>query len=568
MNKLFLLLIIFFGNCSVTQPVIVSSTKDTIYINRIVTDTFSIVKHDTINSIIKDTTVLKLFILSDTTNHIITLSPSIGDSYEMIQNAINFCIQNPGYKIHLTNGNFYISKPLIAANIINGIYHQVTINIEGFTNAKNTPSQNTTNIIPTFNNTFAIGIQQGKGCIIKNILFQGKFTFPNALMPIQIDTLNFINWTDGQASNNITSPYSAIVIDPFSDSTLYDNIIHLMYEGLHSYYLPKMSPSGSTAINIEGCGISNFVVGIMVTPSYQQNGELINVNDCRIDYCRSSYAFTQAQSKANTINDLECWGGTHTVLDGYNYGAHKGDGATCPIVNVINIAGAVHQLINAYSNTFPISIDNVYAEGLFKIGSSGGGAGTHFNNFQIDFQVEANNVPSPDYYYYGFNTYWTNCMLRVYGTNDRIVLNGSRNYFYGGAMSTPPICRNLWLPLDNISYYPPIFSNVFMYYSNFMLNSNNYDSIISLSQKTMIVVDRSTFNGYFIDSNIGEINIGDLLLTSNNYTDQLTGIFSYEYPLGYVSNIGHDTIYLKNIGVGIENGQYFPVSVAKTKNIF
>jgi hypothetical protein len=492
----------------------------------------------------------------------IHVHPLAGDNWQMLQGAIDFCINNPGYELTLESGNYFITRPLIIAKISNGQYQQVSLAIRGSHYAKNTPGQYTANIICVFTYGFGIGIQLGKGVEIRNISIQGQYTFPNSLNLLQLDTLSSAEWNKGVGSNP-TSPYAGIVIDPFSDLTNYDSV-HLMYKGLESYYLFNMNRSGSTAINIAGCSIQNFLVGVMVTPSNQQNAELINLSDSHIEKCKSAYAFTQAQSKTNIVYDLECWGFVRTVFDGNSYGFGHGDGATCPYVDIVNIAGGVYQILDAYSNTFSISMSHIYAELLFRIGFTGGFAGAHFSDWQIDFG-SSSGFPSPDCWYFGTDITWDNCMLRVYGEDTRIILNGVNSVFNGGTMSSPPICRvdpqdNVWTVPQS---HPPTFNHVrTYYYPNKWINSNDYDSVKLVSNKTVVHVDRSNFNGYFIGS--AGVNVGDILLIAHWLSE--TTITTFEYPLGYVTAISGDTVHLTKMGVGIHDGDAMAITVCKIKH--
>jgi len=88
---------------------------------------------------------------------------------------------------------------------------------------------------------------------------------------VQVDTLAFTEWSDNSVRNNTMSPYAGVVIDPFSDSAAYPSSSDL-YPGLHAYYPAGMNRSGSTDVRIEECSIANFIVGVMITPSNQQNG--------------------------------------------------------------------------------------------------------------------------------------------------------------------------------------------------------------------------------------------------------------------------------------------------------
>ena len=544
----FILLILAVG-CASTQPAVISCPPATVITNTI---------HDTLY---KEKIVESVhYITNDTATNSITLTAINGDNYQQLQDAIHFCLDSH-WPLNLKGGYYPISQPLIVYKIVNGEYQQVSITINGAEYGRNVSGGAGSIIAPMFNNTFALGVQQGKSCVFNNLIFSGQYLLPGTLNTIQIDTLSFNGWSDGRTSDNQTSPYSAICIDPFSDSTIgYNGTTVKMYDGLHSYYMPGMNRNGSTDIKISGCGISNFVVGIMCDPSNEQNGELISVTDCRIDNVKICYAYTNAQQKANTITNLMCWGQVHTILDGQHYGFRYGDGATCPMVDVMNIAGSVYQLIEGYAVTFPISIKRVYAEGIFKIGSTGGNAGVHFDDCQIDLQMSDINVPTPDFVLLGDNILWTGGHIRVYNGltyNNRFTMSG-RQFYNNCMMSSPPVVTDIQQIYNNNNILPlkPTFSNDLMYYDNaILLSRNDYDTtiIVSGNSKPTVHIDRSSFTGYFVTTNSIAADDGDFLLTIKGYDEY--GIQTYQYPVGFVTNVSGDTVYLNHMGSGIQDGE-------------
>lgn len=505
-----------------------------------------------------------VFVEGQTTNaaqpFVVLYPDPSGDSYPELQRAIDNYINTGTGWLMLMPGEYRISRPLMAAKIVGGDYVQVSLRMEGTAFAKNAPAKYTANIVPMFSNTFALGIQKGKGCIISNIHFVGQYTKASSLGVLDIDTLPFNKWSDGKASDNASSPYSGIVIDPFSTRGSYDGTVHKMYAGLEDHYLPAMGHGGSTGIQINGCAFQNFVVGVMVTPSYQSNGEEIDVIDCSIDGCRSAYGFSQAQSKTNTITRMQVWGGVHTILDGGHWGWRHSDGATCPMVDVINIAGSTHQLIYCASYTFPITIKRVYAEGLFKIGASGGFAGTHFEDFQIDFQNGFPGFPTPDAYFLGDGVIWDNCMLRLYnggGNCIRLIMMSPNNQFNGGSLGAQPVVN---------PQTPPSFRHTQFYYTNGFLTTEkgNYDTVFLASPEATVYCDRKTFNGYVLG--LSKMRVGDVLLTEKLNDDEPHFIVhvNRQYPLGFVTAVSRDTTYLQNMGMGIRSGKY-PVWTSRLK---
>lgn len=554
-TTIFLCLLI---GCSATQPVaspcpacpppttITKNVHDTLY--------------ETVDSLVERTVQVDHYVLSDTMVRDIVLNPVAGDSYEMLQDAINLCIDFPGHRIILNPGNYYISKGILAAKILNGVYQQVNFDLEGYGNAKNSPV--TASIILTDTAGFALSIQQGKGCVIKNIAFFGQYYFPGTLSILSLDTLPTAAWDVGVRTNR-TSPYAGLVIDPFSDPWYYTNG-YQMYPGLEDHYLPGMNTSGSTDITIDGCGFYNFLVGTAITPSFQANGELINVVNCHYEKCKSAYAFNQAQSKSNTFRNIEAWSMIRTVIDGDNYGPGRGDGSTCPVVENLNCAGGIFQIMDVNNVTLSCNMSHVFAEYLYRIGQASGTMGMHFQDWQIDFQTDI-GVPTPDHYFPGPGIFWDNCTFRRYtGSPERLIIAMPDNYFRGGSFSGVPAAY--MNPADNMFYQPGSgpggFDRVRLVPGGGWLNGAGSDTTIPIPGHFPVRIDRSSFTGYVLLSD-PRIAAGDFLLTQKWYDG--TTVTTFEYPLGVVTAVSADTVFLSRMGSGIHDGEVLTIFDNKVK---
>ncbi len=531
------------------------------------------------------------------------------DDWPALQRAIDYILANDHAPrtLFLPAGGYRISRPLLIARFTGKGYLQSSINLEGPANSKDLSTGGAT-IAPTFNNTFAIGIQLGKGVLIKDIFIRGAFYFPDRLNAIQIDTLSLAEWTDGTTRDNRVTPYSGIVIDPFSDPGAFASEKD-MYPGLRGYYVPGMNRSGSTAVQITGCSITNFVVGVMITPSNQQNGELIDVIDCDISSNKVAYAMSQAQSKECHVDRLKVWGATHTVFDNVSYGLSHGDGAGIPMVDGANIAGNVKQLCNIMAPSFSGVFRNVYGEGLFRLGYVGGAASVSFEDCQLDFATQGPGIPYPDFYVAGSGASFHGCILRTYmdGKGYRLVLSGNSDNFEGGTMNEPPVTANL----NDCGLCPiPIFRNIIMYYGGGVLGTSNfsvattagtpgplntfgtdpvyfgntylsgnpyggidllykftyhtgYERTIALAGSPVLHVDLTTWTGWFKLSYAAEASLllkDDIILTSNlHFQGQYSWIQGTTNPVGFIQRIGHDTVYLRNVACGIHNGISLPL---------
>jgi hypothetical protein len=360
---------------------------------------------------------------------VIALSPIQGDNYEMLQNAIEFAIKNPGNTISLSPGVYNYSKPLLAVVINGNDYGQVSFSMSGPQNAKNAPDGRVAIFAPTFNNAPAISIQKGKGVTIQNIYFRGKYTLPNTLDPYKMQTMRYADWDDHQCRHNRSTPYAGAAIDPFSDPARgYEE----KYPGLEKYYLKGSGRGGSTGVDFIGCRFTNFVVGIIYEPEAQQNGDMCNVTDCCIEYCKVALAWCQDQTKGNQVERLRCWGNTYTVFDCNSFG--HGTGAMA-FIHGANIAGGVYQVFNCMSaGRFTAAATDIYAEMIFKIGSIGGTPTPTIENMTVDLMDFG---WTPDFIVFG-NANFIGCQIRIYnGQKNRINLAGFAGKFAHGSMEKP-----------------------------------------------------------------------------------------------------------------------------------
>jgi hypothetical protein len=528
------------------------------------------------------------------------------DDAPAIQKGIDYILRS-GYAprtLYFPPGLYRIDHPLLLARPTGKGYAQTSITLEGPAGSKDLGMGSAT-IAPNFENSFAIGVQLGKGVLIKDLIIRGKFTLPNKLNMVQVDTLSFREWDDGIARNNSFSPYAGVVIDPFSDSTIFGSNSDL-YPGLHSYYPAGMSRSGSTDVRLEECSISNFIVGVMITPSNQQNGDLINVIDCDISNNKVGYAMGQAQSKECHVDRLKCWGNTHTLFDNITYGIRHGDGAAVPMVDGVNIAGSLKQLCAITAGSFNGVFRNVYGEGLFRLGLVNGAATLAFEDCQLNFTPNHPGLPYPDFMLIGNAASFHGCMLRHYtgARGMRLVLSGTDDRFDNGVMNEPPVAA----ALGNCGNCPtPHFNNVVMYYSNGILGSGNngittsaglvffqangmgaaepvypgntylfrnpysgadllykfsydntYERTVELSGTPIIHVDKSKWTAWFKLDKSTESNLlmpGDIIVTAGMHCqDQFTSLIADAYPVGYIESIDHDIVHLRNLAYGIQEG--------------
>lgn len=334
------------------------------------------------------------------------------DDYAAIQKGIDYCIDNNVRVLFIPIGTYHISKPLIVfrAN------RYVTLEILGETSFWE--SNQGSIIVPDFTNSFVFGLQNNKGSKIRKLRIDGKFQPPSSNDRNKFFNTSFEDFKDGICRDTRVSPYSAIVIDPFT------NLPGQMpaeagYPGLISYYgaSPLLSSqTGSTGIEIEEMIINNFVVGILSSPNgVTRNAEITIINKIQFENCKLCIGSCQAQEKANVVSNIYCWGGTHTIFGAELYGAY---GSGNWNIDHANIAGAVVRFIyNNQSAWFPNYVAHVFAESLGYWGTINSAIACSISDSHIDFEFD--EVGNPRYKgsmitSYGENVSYRSCNFRYY----------------------------------------------------------------------------------------------------------------------------------------------------------
>ena len=357
------------------------------------------------------------------------------DDYTAIQKSINTCIKNNIRTVFLPAGRYKISKPLIILNA--GTFCTLEMMGESSFWDANTGSE----IYPTFTNTFAIGIQNGKGCKIRKLKITGLFTPPNSGDRKKFFNTSFENFKDKVCRDTRYSPYSAIVIDPFTNLSTDKIPSDGGYPGLASYYGKYNSFStstGSTGTEIEEMSINNFVVGICSSPNgLTRNAEITLINKIQFENCKLCISGGQDQEKANVISNIFCWGGTHTVFGTDLYGGPRMAGNWN--IDHANIAGSVIRFIyNDQHGYFPTYVSHVFAESLGTWGTINSELACEISDCHIDFEypnVAGNQTLITSW---GQNIVYRSCNFRYYGESTPMKIEGNAVFehcYFSGSIS-------------------------------------------------------------------------------------------------------------------------------------
>lgn len=292
----------------------------------------------------------------------------VTDDFAALQAAIDYCIDNQR-ALFVPTGVYSISAPLIVGKFSAGswLYSSLTIEGEKGTWQDEGALIKSPRIVPTFKDTFAIGIQNGRNVTIKNIVCFGLNTFgigngltaPN--YPEMMTNSTFVN---NGVRDSRYSPYAGIAIDPFGTSVPADG----GYPGMSAYY--TTGAAGSSSVILEQVRCKNFTIGVVVTPNGQtQNAEDISFKDCNLSYNKVGLAVCQSQSR-----DVLWLGGGIAFnlygVDGNNYGEQTG---SSPKIYNANMSGK--YLFNVDSRRgSPLVAVGVHAESFASIGFIGVGS--------------------------------------------------------------------------------------------------------------------------------------------------------------------------------------------------
>lgn len=342
------------------------------------------------------------------------------DAYVAIQKSIATCIKNNIRTVFLPSGRYTISKPLL---ISSGSF--CTLEFLGESSFWGDVGSI---LLPTFTNTFAIGIQNGKGCKIRKLMINGLFTPPNTSDRHKFFNTSFQNFTDGVCRDSRFSPYSAIVIDPFTNLPTDKMPADGGYLGLSSYYGKYNSFStqtGSTGTEIEEMIINNFVVGICSSPNgLTRNAEITLINKIQFENCKLCISGGQDQEKGNVVSNIYCWGGTHTIFGTDLYGGQRMAGNWN--IDHANLAGAVVRFIyNDQHGYFPTYISHIFAESLGTWGTINSELACEISDCHIDFEYpnvagEQTLITS-----WGENVVYRSCNFRYYGEKTPMKIDGN-----------------------------------------------------------------------------------------------------------------------------------------------
>lgn len=265
-------------------------------------------------------------------------------------------------------------------------------------------------IRPTHNDNFGIAIQNGKGVEVFNLAFDGQNNIVT-LTQQQMWLGNRADFVTNGCRTNTFSPYSGIVIDPFSSTN-----VNNRYPRMNSYYVYG-GISGSTDIRVYNVSIYRFVCGFCINPSgHVKNSECITLRNTWFGFCRDAYANCQSQGRENVVENMKVWSAVHTIFICNEYGEGNG---VLPHVRDMNIAGGVHQLFRILGGWSYGFFENVYSENMYRIGTGAAGLIVSFHQCNFNFDATGGSTPGLSNNLLNGGSYsFKDCIVHLYDEAD------------------------------------------------------------------------------------------------------------------------------------------------------
>lgn len=520
-----------------------------------------------------------------------TAANGVANDQPAIQAAIDYAIANNIKTVFFPAGNYKIDAPIIIQRLVNGTYTFFNVDLVGPVNSSVGVTNQTVRIVPSFSDTFAIGLQMARSCTIENIYIVGKFVYNKTVK--QIFEQDISSWTVAGCRDSRESPYCAVAVDPFGTSIPADG----GYPGLSTYY--KASAGGSSGVLIKNCYFSNFVVGVAVSPNgTTPNAENIFVEKCSFFWTKVAFSLGQAQTRNCTMRDcvvFSCFNAVDTSLYG------EGIGSAPQIDNLL--ITTVKNIFNVDTARGNIIARGIEAEAFWKIGIVSGTTSLSIYGSKFAFQYGMASVDyakGPDTLIgAGGHTTFYNCEFNKSGDlNWNAAFNGSNVSFYDCTFDTKHVpynslqnnyrsiyreCRvSNVLVSDGVNRYSPVTDKILSYHGSILHKSADGGSItsaiihkptptingntVSIGSVVLTVHAGGNSTATFTLADTSTLRVGDIVfstappvtfyfLTRSGLSNDTSSAISSPF-IGTVESIVGTTVTLKDIPYYVVNGTY------------
>lgn len=415
-------------------------------------------------------------------------------------------------------------------------------------------------------------MQQDKGSIIEGFRIQGTFAPPYTTQKAFFEQ-KLVDYGGAHGHRDTgQSPHCGINID-FARHNLppdggYPDL-PAPPEGGSSWYRGVATNSGSSLITVRKCNINGWIVNYACSINgLTQNGDSMTFEESTTEVCKWAFSYGQDQTKNCVIKGILAWSRIHTFLTNRAHGV-GGDGSSngCPpTVSDVSIAGNVTRLFDIdTSGKGGFKSDNIFAEGLYKIGTVRG-MPSSMSDSQINFNMVdyQNQLGDPDVHGNLENFEFNSCVLRNYNGayNKRTRWEADGCTFNNVMFDRPPILQRQTAAKPNIFQHcklllPPGGAKGSMGYDTATAADFAYFLETVKYGKFKLIKDHSTSGTYTYEYDEADYDEREGIGTFAITIDPATRIGTLNLPLGYDKRFEMAGLYLHTVNVGNPNDVFF-----------
>lgn len=318
------------------------------------------------------------------------------DSTAAIQAAIDYALQNNYRSVCLPDGKYKTTDTIHLGYGGKGQFSGIELVACSHGRAALAGQLPGVSIYPTKTDRPAINIQGGREVLIRGIAILGMnyvWIYKNRLTGHSFSA-NPSDWLDpaitpkGSNPGGLQphSPYAAITIDAYKGAQPADHYPVVNYPpwtGITAQY----DKAPSSDVVIEDVDISGFAVGIIGSPSGNDNGDFIKIRDSMLAFCVYCIAVANSQSRNVEIRNISA-SAYHTLITNAVFGNGTGE-LGGPIDNVSGGAGYQSFYFSSLGHIGPITVRNHFVENQVRLGQLAGGGsfpnGVIFEGCALDF---------------------------------------------------------------------------------------------------------------------------------------------------------------------------------------
>ena len=246
-----------------------------------------------------------------------------------IQGCIDYALQNNIMHVFIPEGKYLTNDTIhLGYGMIGGVanYQCIVLSGAGYAGLAGYPTG--TSIFPQFVDRPVINIQGGRESRVQKLLIQGPIIIPDygtASLNFRADPANYVP-TD--AKDDRHAPFCGVCIDGYyATGTSGEATNNPPPDPYPTPRFPAWVQSTTNAYNkapssqpsVLDCYITDTLIGIMLQPYSDGNGDFLHCNGTSIGNCKVAVAVGNSQARSMDFTNMLI-GNTHTCFDNTSYG--------------------------------------------------------------------------------------------------------------------------------------------------------------------------------------------------------------------------------------------------------